>query len=158
MHLASKIDSNFRGESADDSLESRRQNITPVLGLAPRREPLSHRDKSSGVKLIRHCSRSIYSENISPLILCLGSRRMNQLFSADGASCDSKKTHIVPIRKTTNWSRQWFIKFKCNGKASHYSVCHLHLLISTSQIAKGNNPTFSGFKPWNSGGDKALAK
>lgn len=105
-HLASEIDSNFPRENSNDSLTSRRQNITPVLGLAPRCKPLSHRDKSSGVKLIRHCSRSIYSENISPLILCLGSRRMNQLFSADGASCDSKKTHKAPIRTTTNWSRQ----------------------------------------------------
>lgn len=105
-HLASEIDSNFPRENSNDSLTSRRQNITPVLGLAPCCKPLSHRDKSSGVKLIRHCSRSIYSENISPLILCLGSRRMNQLFSADGASCDSKKTHKAPIRTTTNWSRQ----------------------------------------------------
>lgn len=159
--LTNKMDSNFPRGRADDSLVSRRQNITLVLGLAPRREPLSHRDKSRGVKLIRHCSRSIYSENIFPLILFLGSRRMNQLFSADGASCDSKKTHNAPIRKTTNWSRQWFIKFKCNGKASHYSVFHLHLLVFIIQIAKGTNPTFSVFKSWNLGGekgDKALAK
>lgn len=99
-----EIDCDFLGEKR--SLMLRRQSVIPVLGLALRRDPLSHPDKSSGAKMIRHCSRSIYSENISPLILCLGSRRMNQLFSADGASCDSKKTHNTPIRKTNNWSRQ----------------------------------------------------
>lgn len=119
------------------SLMLRRQSVIPVLGLALRRDPLSHPDKSSGAKMIRHCSRSIYSENISPLILCLGSRRMNQLFSADGASCDSKKTHNAPIRKTNNWSRQWFIEFKCNGKASHYSLCRLHLGMFTIQTPRG---------------------
>lgn len=105
-HLYDKFDSNFLRENADDSLMSQRQNITPVLELASCSKPLSHRDKSSAVKLIRHCSRSIYSENIAPSILCLGIRRMNQLFSADSASCNSKKTHNAPIRKTTNWSRQ----------------------------------------------------
>lgn len=111
--------------------------------------------------MIRHCSRSIYSENISPLILCLGSRRMNQRFSADGASCDSEETHNAPISKTNNWSRQWFIKFKCNGKASHYSLCHLHLGMFTVQTpgwgrgwGRGRGITPSVFEWWNSAGKK----
>lgn len=107
--------------------------------------------------MIRHC-RSIYSENISPLILCLGSRRVNQRFSADGASCDSKKTHNAPIRKTNNWSRQWFIKFKCNGKASHYCLCRLHLGMFTIQMlgweGGGGGHTFSVFEWWNWAGKK----
>lgn len=127
-----EIDCNFLRGKKKRRLMPRRQNVITVLGLASPHEPLSHRDKSSGVEMIRHRSRSIYSENISPLILCLGSRRMNQRFSADGASCDSKKTHNAPIRTTNNWSGQWF-KFKCNGKASHYSLCHLHLGMFTIQ-------------------------
>lgn len=74
----------------------RRDKTLLVLELASCRKPLSHRDKSSGVKLIRHCSRSVYSENIAPLILCLGIRRMNQLFSADGARAIPRKHTTLP--------------------------------------------------------------